>query len=89
VWLIVTRRHRHLACAALAVTIAAEVGRRRSGGSDRFPATSSLLAPLWLLERGVCTWCAVWCRLTGGVRYSSGKLIHAATPRRHGRAASP
>jgi len=78
---LVATRRRHVLVGALAVVAAAEAGRRRSNGRCWFPATSSLLAPFWLIERGLCTWAAVWCRLTGGVRYGSGKLIIAATPR--------
>lgn len=70
-----------LAAAAVAV---AEVGRRRGDGAARqaFPWSSSLWAPLWMLERGVCSWAAVWMRLRGGVRYSDGRLARAGTPLR-------
>jgi hypothetical protein len=64
--------------AATAVA-AAEVGRRRAGGAAYFPATSSLLAPVWILERGVCAWLAVWQRLRfGGVRYGDSVIPVAA-----------
>jgi hypothetical protein len=64
--------------AALAVA-AAEVGRRRGGGAAVFPATSSLLAPVWVLERGVCAWLAVLQRLRfGGVRYGDSVIPVAA-----------
>jgi hypothetical protein len=64
--------------AALAVGIA-EVGRRRAGGTTVFPATSSLLAPVWILERGVCAWLAVLQRLRfGGVRYGDSVIPVAA-----------
>ncbi|CAN5481208.1 hypothetical protein BH20CHL6_BH20CHL6_03830 [soil metagenome] len=71
----------------------AEVGRRRAGGRAVFPMTASVLAPLWLAERGVCAWLAVGMRLTyGGVPYRGGVLRQAATPmhtlrRRHRSAA--
>lgn len=66
------------AAVALAVA-AAEVGRRRGGGARVFPATSSLLAPVWILERGVCAWLAVWQRLRfGGVRYGDSVIRVAA-----------
>lgn len=69
---------RVLAAAALAVA-AAEVGRRRAGGARVFPATSSLLAPVWILERGVCAWLAVLQRLRfGGVRYGDSVIPVAA-----------
>ncbi|HEX6602177.1 MAG TPA: glycosyltransferase [Solirubrobacterales bacterium] len=64
--------------AGLAVA-AAERGRRRAGGRAVFPATSSLLAPVWILERGVCAWLAVLQRLRfGGVRYGDSVIPTAA-----------
>jgi hypothetical protein len=64
--------------AALSVA-AAERGRRRGGGAAVFPATSSLLAPVWILERGVCAWLAVLQRLRfGGVRYGDSVIPLAA-----------
>jgi hypothetical protein len=71
-----------LAPAALAVA-AAERGRRRAGGAAVFPATSSLLAPVWILERGVCAWLAVLQRLRfGGVRYGDSVIPVAAHSQR-------
>lgn len=62
---------------------AAEAGRRRAGGASVFPASSSLLAPLWVLERATCAWAAVWQRLRhGGVTYGDGRIVRAATPTR-------
>ena len=67
-----------LAATALAVAMG-ERGRRRDGGTDYFPATSSLLAPVWVLERGVCAWLAVIQRLRfGGVRYGDSVIPTAA-----------
>jgi hypothetical protein len=67
-----------LAAAALSIA-AAERGRRRAGGAAVFPATSSLLAPVWILERGVCAWLAVLQRLRfGGVRYGDSVIPVAA-----------
>jgi hypothetical protein len=68
-----------LAIAAVGVSSVAELGRRRAGGSSRFPATSSLLAPAWVLERSLCAWLAVGARLRGGVRYGDARLRLAAT----------
>ncbi|MDB4950296.1 MAG: hypothetical protein JWM27_2945, partial [Gemmatimonadetes bacterium] len=69
-------------CAA-GVALAAEAGRRKRGGRRVFPATSSLLAPVWLAERGVCAWLALGSRVRlGGVRYRGGILRAAATPLR-------
>jgi hypothetical protein len=57
----------------------AERGRRRGGGAAVFPATSSLLAPLWVLERAICAWLAVLQRLRfGGVRYGDSVIPLAA-----------
>ncbi len=62
---------------------AAELGRRRAGGRDCYPATSALWAPLWMAERSVTAWIALSNRLVrGGVRYRGGRLKHAATPHR-------
>jgi len=67
-----------LAPAATAVA-AAEAGRRRAGGAAVFPVTSSLLAPVWVLERGACAWLAVLQRLRyGGVRYGDSVIAVAA-----------
>jgi hypothetical protein len=64
---------------AAAAVAAAEAGRRRAGGREVFPATSSLLAPVWILERGVCAWLAVRQRLRfGGVRYGDSVIPTAA-----------
>jgi hypothetical protein len=64
--------------AALAVGAAA-AGRRRSGGSAYFPATTPLLAPLWLAERATCSWVAIGRRiLLGGTPYSGRRLRRAA-----------
>jgi hypothetical protein len=64
---------------AAASVAAAETGRRRAGGRAVFPPTSSLLAPLWILERGVCAWLAVLQRLRlGGVRYGDSVIPVAA-----------
>lgn len=71
-----------LRAAALAIGLA-EVGRRRGDGAAVFPATSSLLAPLWILERGVCAWLAVLQRLRfGGVRYGDSVIPLAAHSQR-------
>jgi hypothetical protein len=76
------RRGRALLLAALASILTAELGRRRAGGSRRFSATGSLLAPVWIAERSLTAWLAVVARLRGGVRYGDRRLRHAATPMR-------
>src|SRR3954447_6928477 len=74
------RRRLRIAPTAAALAIgAAEVGRRRAGGAAVFPVGSALLAPLWILERGVCAWLAVVQRLRfGGVRYGDSVIPVAA-----------
>lgn len=70
------------AAAALMAVAVAEVGRRRAGGARVFPPTAALWAPVWLIERAVCAWIAVGCRLRGGVNYGGHLLKRAATPQR-------
>lgn len=76
------RRPARLLAGAVAVVALAEAGRRRAGGRRLFPATAALWAPAWLAERAVCVWLAVGARMCGGVRYSQGRLLRAATPLR-------
>jgi hypothetical protein len=77
-WLAARRRRRSLILAAAAATGLAELGRRRAGGTAVIPASTVLLAPVWLLERGVCAWAAVAQRLLfGGVRYAGRRLVVA------------
>jgi hypothetical protein len=74
-----TRRWPVAGAAAAGVSVLAERGRRRAGGARMFPASSSLLAPLWVIERGVCSWLAVLQRLRfGGVRYGEEIIPTAA-----------
>ncbi|MEV4122684.1 glycosyltransferase family 2 protein [Micromonospora sp. NPDC049645] len=78
---VASRRHRLLLGAAAGVVALAETGRRRAGGSRVFPPTAALAAPLWLLERGTCSWLALAQRLVfGGVRYNDTRIRHAANP---------
>lgn len=71
-----------LAAAVVAVGLA-ELGRRRAGGRAVFPATGSLAAPVWVLERGTCAWLALAARLRyGGVRYAGTRIAVAANSRR-------
>lgn len=88
------QRTRLAPLAAAASVACAERGRRRAGGAARFPASSSLLAPIWVLERAVCAWLAVLQRLRfGGVRYGDSVIPTAAHSERQlrlrRRAASP
>ena len=71
------------AALALASAAAAELGRRRAGGACYFPAAGAALAPLWLLERGVCSWLALHARLRrGGVTYGGRRIAVAANSKR-------
>ncbi|MFD0884729.1 glycosyltransferase family 2 protein, partial [Streptosporangium algeriense] len=59
----------------------AEIGRRRAGGRRVFPCTASLFAPVWVLERAVCSWLALAARfLGGGVPYAGHRMLTAAHP---------
>jgi hypothetical protein len=73
------RRPRRIGLAAIGVVALAERGRRRGGGPEAFPASCSLLAPVWVLERGICIWLALLQRLRyGGVRYGETVIPCAA-----------
>ncbi|MDQ3553000.1 MAG: glycosyltransferase [Chloroflexota bacterium] len=77
------RRWTGVVAVFLAATALAEAGRRRDGGRAVFPASASLMTPLWLLERSLTAWLAVGVRLVlGGVPYRGGILSRAATPSR-------
>lgn len=75
-------RVRRLALGALASMAVAEIGRRRAGGTERFPASGSLLAPVWITERSLCSWLALAAKWRGGVRYGETRLTHSATTMR-------
>lgn len=72
-----------IAIGAAAIVIAAELGRRRERATRVFPASTPLFAPLWVIERAICSWLALGARIfLGGVPYR-GKILHrAATPMR-------
>lgn len=81
--LVLRRSWRTLSVGLLGSIMLAEAGRRRAGGAHVFPATSALFAPLWLMERAVCSWAAVGQRVfLGGTAYAGGVLSRAATPKR-------
>jgi hypothetical protein len=76
-------RRREAALAAASLIALAEVGRRRAGGRRYFPPSASALAPLWVLERGVCSWLALRDRIIrGGVAYGDGVVPRAASSMR-------
>jgi hypothetical protein len=77
------RRRPGAVLAGAAATVAlAEFGRRRAGGARVFPASASLVAPVWVAERAVCSWIALAARLRGGVSYAGGRLrVAAHSPR--------
>lgn len=81
--LVIGRRTKALALGTASTVALAEAGRRRAGGTAVFPPVCSLFAPLWLGERGVCAWFAVWNRMVrGGVPYAGTVLSKAANSKR-------
>ena len=80
-WALARRRHRRrVGLAAVSVVVLAEAGRRRVGGAAVFPRSASLFAPLWLVERSVCSsGPALASRLRGGCPYGGARLRVAAT----------
>jgi hypothetical protein len=76
----VMRGQRTVVLGTIASAVAlAETGRRRAGGARVFPLSSSLLAPVWILERAVCAWLAVVQLVRyGGVRYGESVIRTAA-----------
>lgn len=67
------------AMAVLAWT-AALAGWLRDGAYRHFSILSVLAAPLWLFERAICAWVAVYERLRfGGVRYGDDVIRAAAS----------
>jgi len=85
--LIAASRWRLLGGAVAGSIVLAEIGRRRAGGAAVFPVSASFSAPLWLAERGVCSWLAISAYLRcGGVPYGYRIVSRAATPLRQLRA---
>ena len=69
--------------AAATAVLAAEAGRARAGGRRVFAPMAPLFAPLWVLERGICSWLALFDRVFhGGVRYRNVVIRRAASSRR-------
>lgn len=70
-----------LAIAAIALAFA---GWLRDDGWKHFSLMSVIAAPLWLLERGLCAWIAVYQRFAhGGMLYAGNVIRDAATPPVH------
>lgn len=79
----VMTRGRSVPALAVATVGFAEMGRRRAGGQRVFRPTAAVWAPLWLFERSLTSWLALFQLVRhGGVRYRGGVLRRAATPRR-------
>ncbi|MDQ1084829.1 MULTISPECIES: glycosyltransferase family 2 protein [Microbacterium] len=77
------RRHPGILSLLAVVAVGlAELGRRRGHGTNAFPATAALWAPVWVAERGVTSWVALAMRLSGGVPYAGRRVVRAATPLR-------
>ena len=80
---VAVRRPRHVLLIALFTIAAAGFGRVRNGGRVVFDRLSPLLAPLWVAERAVLAWVALWRRLLGrGCPYAGTTIRRAATPPR-------
>lgn len=75
----VARPQAALAIAALGI-VAASVGWVRARGYRHFPVLAILTAPLWIAERAICAWLAIYERLRyGGVRYAGRIVTRAAS----------
>lgn len=73
------RRKKVVTALALGGVGFAELGRRRAGGTKVFPWYTSFTAPLWIAERALCSWLAVWSRVRrGGIAYGGGIVPMAA-----------
>lgn len=69
-----------LALLLLSIPVA-EIGRRVSKGTQVFSAICSFYAPCWLLERGICTWIALFKKIKiGGCLYNNKVITTAANP---------
>ena len=71
---VAVRRPAWLLAGGLAAIGVAEFGRRRGGGAAYFSVSGSLLAPLWLAERAMCSWVALGSRALGGASYSGRRI---------------
>ncbi len=72
-----------VAAIAASAIIVAFVGLMRAHGYRHFPWIAALLAPLWIAERAVCAWLAIYERVRfGGVRYAGRIVRRAASTQR-------
>lgn len=70
-----------LAAMLLGSVALAEIGRHRGNGRNVFPWYTSLCAPLWVCERSVTAWWALWLRLSGhGASFGGTRCLLAAAP---------
>jgi hypothetical protein len=76
------RSPKALFAAAVAGIALAEAGRRKDGATRVFPPVASLLAPVWIAERAVTSWLALWQRACGGASYGGRRLRLAANSTR-------
>ena len=67
--------------AALVPMAVASRGRARGQGGRYFGWGGVLWAPIWVLERGICSWIALWWRLRGGCPYGTSVIRTAAHSR--------
>ncbi len=79
--ILVARRPAYLIVLYAVVAALAEAGRARKHGRSVYPLITSLVAPVWFVERSFCSWLAVGSRvLRGGITYRGGVMQNAATP---------
>lgn len=72
------RRPRILVALAGGLVAVAEAGRRTAGARTAVPTSVSMFAPVWVLERGICSWLALAAAAQGGVPYRDGRIATAA-----------
>jgi len=80
--LVVRFRWPILVAVGLVVWALAEFGRRRAGGRQIFGVAPTVLAPLWVAERGICSWVGLVQWFRGGVVYGGHRIRRPATAKR-------
>ncbi|WP_196804445.1 glycosyltransferase [Cellulomonas sp. URHD0024] len=78
-WALRRRRAAPVLALLSAAVLVAWHGATRAGGRAHYRPVSVLWAPVWLLERGVCSWVALVLRLRGGVPYRGRRIVRAAS----------